>query len=506
MNIKMKKNIILIVLFWGIFPLLFAQKMLSKNKCQEDIKFIRDLIKTAYSGLPYRISLQEFETKMQEAEKNIKSMNEYDFLLYVRNLLAQNNLKNAISINVSEQIVKEVYFKNVIFPLPIKIINEEIFVNFDFSETPLCAKILTINKMPIENIFEKIAPQKTKAQRLATLNYGKIEDYFSEYCFFIFNQKSKFEITYTIPELNITKEYIANINIQNKGKKIIKQTLNALTPSNFQNRYNKNYWIGSKKYFENFVDFNFIDSLQTLHLAINSFAVDNKTMFEKLNDIAEQFEAQKGKTLIIDLRLNKGSNPDILPTLFAFFGEEDYSEQVIRILNQINVPYIEQLKKVNDTPKDKNIINQVEVFLKENFYKDKEIYKSIIELKNNPEIKPYKKFNGKTFVLISNNTSAAAVNFARFLATQKKLNVTFVGQETDSAKDEYANNIFLKYGLPNANLEITIPLIGTQFLNNSQGQGKGIIPQHQINLKYEDFFLGKDTELEQTLQLIQESK
>jgi C-terminal processing protease CtpA/Prc len=111
------------------------------------------------------------------------------------------------------------------------------------------------------------------------------------------------------------------------------------------------------------------------------------------------------------------------------------------------------------------------------------------------------RFKGRAFVLISQATASAAMDFA---AAIKCFNIaTLVGQETRDTPVSYGDS--LSFDLPNSGLLLYVPhkyFIGAC----SKPDGHGVIPDYEVKQKPQDSAKGVDTVLEFTLNLIKSSE
>lgn len=110
------------------------------------------------------------------------------------------------------------------------------------------------------------------------------------------------------------------------------------------------------------------------------------------------------------------------------------------------------------------------------------------------------RFKGRVYVLISQVTFSAAMDFASAI---KCFNIAaLVGQETCDTPVSYGAS--LPFNLPNSNLFLLVPI---KYFVGACGKpdGRGVLPDYEVKQKAQDTAKGIDTVLQFTLDLIKKS-
>jgi hypothetical protein len=220
-------------------------------------------------------------------------------------------------------------------------------------------------------------------------------------------------------------------------------------------------------------------------LEINSFSGDIQE-FEKFS--AESFEkiaVQNIPNLIIDVRKNAGGSSSSGDVLLDYLTDQPFRQYERGVQKISKQACGEDLEKIRAAFSDKSI-NVGSIVTGE---------ASFQEPSNNAL-----RFKGQVYVLISQVTSSAAMDFASAI---KCFNIaTSVGQETCDTPASYGDN--LPFNLPNSNLFLLVP---TKYFVGACGKpdGRGVIPDYEVKQKSEDTANDIDTVLQFTLDLIRKS-
>lgn len=431
-------------------------------------------------------------------------MNEVEFFFYLTRVFGSLQFDHT-TMEMPESFFKDKLWKNQFFPLPLKFIDGEAYNNYDKAEIPVGAKILTINGITIDEILTKY-DQKNKEERAKESNFRDLENYFTMYYYLLYQGKEYFDITYTIPNNENNKEYYEHFLKQNNNQSIASIRLNAINSRAFNGRNSTNFYLSDKKQYKENLFYQYFDELKTMYIALNSFNADENKFTEVFNYLAQQYSQLKSNYLILDLRENTGGNMNLGAKLYSYFASKKYIDEIKGEVRTLNVLYPEQLLSINQFPKTEQLVKDVNAQLKEKFNETLEngVYKSKPNFLTNEIIPNQYQFKGKIFVLVSGSTYSTAVSFCRYLYNDAGIDVTFVGEETGSSYYGHTANYLLDYKLPHTQLVLQIPAVNAIFptIKKDFPPKSGLIPQHKVTLKYEDFISQKDTVLDYVTNLI----
>ena len=129
------------------------------------------------------------------------------------------------------------------------------------------------------------------------------------------------------------------------------------------------------------------------------------------------------------------------------------------------------------------------------------IVKSGKTLKYYPPSKP--QFQGKVFVLINGRSYSTTSDFAALMKSYGL--ATFIGEETGGCYYGNTSATEIKVILPNTGMQIWIPTVRyTTNVKPIAEFGRGTMPNHHVLLIVNDQLTGVDTELQFTMNLINE--
>lgn len=219
-----------------------------------------------------------------------------------------------------------------------------------------------------------------------------------------------------------------------------------------------------------FITLEFVDSLQTAILTVRSFhnglfkECDQGRFDPQIKAAIEQIEEVQPTNLILDIRANGGGDPINGKLILEYLLNDKFTIS-------------KELRIVKD--------DEAEAFLE----RTRKVRWPFYGLGT---FKPAKRrFKGHTYVFIDGGTSSAAGEFSGVL--RRYGNVTFLGSEA-GGNASLVGGTYLKQhmSLPNTQLHAFVATICSINDSLEKDQGYGVIPDHVVQWKPEDFLLKND--------------
>lgn len=234
-------------------------------------------------------------------------------------------------------------------------------------------------------------------------------------------------------------------------------------------------------------------------LTIKSFAVQRNEFNWKaiIDDAFEELNKKNIPNLIIDIRENEGGQGEV---------GEYILERVIRA--PFTAPSMQTSVRYLTIPDEyKKYISTWDKFPYDFSKKvdQQEGDRYFLEKKYSVAGKTYKPrkdgYRGDVFLMIGSANSSATHLMAAYAKQMDE--ITLVGQETGGNQLGTNGSFIFFLRLPNTGIVVDIPVINL-FVQPLSGEPKdgGIVPDISVKKNWKDFVLGKDTELEKILSLI----
>ena len=466
----MKKIPFFVLFFMLVTNSCFAQadtiftKEYSVSQLQEDLNYWRDRLEKKLPILYLYKSKEAVDKKFDSIYNAIDHpLNELEFykMLTPLTTFIQDGHN---SIMPSEPVMEKLRNCNDLFPFDVRWINNKLFIynNFSTSDELLPGtEIITINNISVEEMLHLFLLNLPREGENDQYIYGALNQAFRFYYFVYYGLAEKYTISYknligAIETCTISGTDLITMKIIREKSKIP-----DLNPYHLHT----------------------IDSLATAILTIKTF---DQTLIKKKysksfkRDFGEYFnQIKNAKTtdLIIDLRGNMGGNPD-------------YVKYVLQHL--IDKPFVQAIEGriVNN-----GMAEDFQVRTKKQWFPFYGIGK--FDPKQNV-------FSGNVYVITDESTFSAGVILA---STLKKLErATVIGNET-GGNPVIMSGFFLRTTryLPNTKLQVTPAKLATIYNPIESNSGRGLIPDHTINLTQEDLNSNKDVYLNFVLELIKAS-
>ncbi|MFY0591733.1 S41 family peptidase [Roseivirga sp.] len=431
-------------------------------------QFVNDKIE----ALPAAISLKQFEVVLSELNNQL--------------------LCGHTVVKMESKLLKSTISQTQFFPLPIKIIEGNIFVDFEQSDIPHGAQLMTINGVNTDNLISELIKITVTDGFSSTKPLREIESKFGYYFFLKHGASDMFEVSYQAP------------NGEQKDIQIQAVSGNNMLANNYYRPINL-----SHERYNRFTHLDAIDSLQTLILTLNTFQANPDWFHEKVtsryNEDDKEFDFEN---LIIDLRINEGGDRRLLNILYQFLTGDKLNDPSATYTRSQNILMEEYVSSINGRLKSDEAFEHANNYLQKYFKTESEDHFEAPVLNwydefEGGEAKDWEgsRFDGKIYVLISGKTFSAAADLARILGQMD--NVVLIGEETGGAHVGRAANMIVKYSLPNTQTMLQVPVIYEEFLNVTEGnKGRGTFPDYLIQPNLTDLLSKKDIVLNHALNLI----
>lgn len=466
----------------------------SREQAAEDLRIYFELIDKQH-GNPYQfISRSAFLDSLNHTIDNLSSS--VDFKAFEVALSKLNNLIRCghTTINLDANTMKAASEMAQFFPLPISLIQNKAYVDFEDSNMPHAAQILSINGYAMDEMLSELKSLTVTDGFSAAKPLRELESKFGYYFYLKYGGAGAFTVEYKTPEGTHNQTTISGVS----GSQMI------------VNNYYRPVYKTNERYVH-FTHLDAVDSLETLVMTLNTFQANPDWFAERL---AAQYDQETKKfdfnNLVIDLRNNEGGDRRLLKVLYQFIAGQKLVDPSNTSIRTDKIQFEDYLLGINGGIGSQQAIEKAEDYLSKHFtYANGTGFSS-------HEQNWYdtfdagiswegEAFNGTVYVLTSGKTFSAAADFARILSELDQ--VILVGEETGGAHKGRTANMLLNYNLPNSQTMVQIPVIYEEFVKaQGQNDGRGTFPDFHITQTYTDLLAKKDSAFEFTLDLIEQKR
>ena len=289
------------------------------------------------------------------------------------------------------------------------------------------------------------------------------------YAYFI-GEPSQFIVEFYDSNGNIEKEYIESLPIE------------AFNPE-------KNTRDDKKKY-------NFKIENNIAYITVRDFTIEKEQKFKKdLNEYFKQITRQNIEYLVLDLRDNRGGNPENTDNLLRFFIKEKV------------YPIKEKFSLIDDLAGYEHIlIDDAYKYFQRSKKGSNSNGVYILEDEINVSIKPNRhQFKGKLVVLINENCASATTSFLGQIRTHVS-EAVFIGNTTLGNPYIVVADYMVSLKLPNSDLIVKIPLVSSEKNVDFQNPRGGVEPDIVIPTTLEDLKGKTDNVMKEANKIIMELK
>ena len=242
-------------------------------------------------------------------------------------------------------------------------------------------------------------------------------------------------------------------------------------------------------------------------LTINTFdkgALKNAEWKYKkyIKDFFKEIEQQQVQSLIIDLSRNSGGKDNYASYLYRFLTKEAFVYYKKMQLNA--VPEIKAIEDQVYLPDEirSGLIRKLFIKRSKGEYLVKPTFRTKGLRKQGPKANA---FTGPVYFLISGASFSASAELASY-AKAYRPNIYFIGQETGGAAQGNTSALSAFLVLKNSKLATYIPMVRYNMNITDYEQGRGVMPDYEVEYSLQSVRAGKNDFLEKALQLCREKE
>jgi hypothetical protein len=427
-------------------------KVFGPDKLKEDLDFLFQTIREVHPNMYAYTSEQEFSGLCDQLYSQInRPMSRLEFYKAVAPVVA--SLKNGHTY-ICPLSLRE---NDKVFPLGLCWGSQDVILqnNYTSNALPLGGTVLAINGKDARKVIKKLARYFPDEYQEANLREVERVDFLWLWLWLEYGEAESLDVQ--IKAVNGTvKNYVIKAVPLEQAKK------------NRQYDRKENY------------TYRYLPEYRTGLIEFNRFA-DFETFEQFLHDIFNKLKEQQASNLIIDIRENRGGNSRLGDALLDYLTNEPF-----RQFEKYQVKVSDQLLEIRQ--------NMPQAKAQSGSLVTEEVY--FKKPKDNPLC-----FSGRKFVLTGQTTFSSANCFASAI---KCFNIaTLIGEETGGTTTSYGDCLY--FYLPNSNMRFDV---AHKYFVEACGKpdGRGVIPDYEINQKPEDTARGVDTVLQFTLDVIKNAE
>lgn len=483
----MKKIIYISHLFFSLNCI--SQVQLNDSLLKEDF----GILKTIVCEVSPNLNSNEKEAlynymNIRGEELNGQTMTVIEFFKFLMDTKANTKLDEHGRISLSNDVMRELIGdKNVLFPIPIIIIDNKLIVNHVNTKIPYGSVITEINDMPVGTILDSVLKEKS------TFELRSLEIAFDILFLVKYGAPKSYTVKYKVPNSNILETII----------------LKPLDITTRENVYNAIVFPLNRKHLKNLINSVYFDDSDSYYIQLNSFnwKEDVKNVYDtfdkEFSKIFKTIKKQKPENLIIDLRYNRGGNTLIPALFYSYIAQKDFNEDIHLRVPDFDLPYKNYIEKI-----DGRMVNseQVDEFLnnfQKPFTKNNDYYE--FHYIDNTNRKPKKNnYEGNVYLMIGGRNFSAASYFTAIFKNANRGQI--IGEQIGGSHHNITAGKQIEYVLPNTKIRVSLPIgvftFSKEIATNVPEQK--IIPDVLVSekIKYQYFLNKEDWDLEEVFILI----
>ena len=456
----------------------------SAEDINADLDRMQEILETMHPGLYLYITPEELKQEFAEARLatgETKSMRQaFLSLAAIVDKVRCGHTYASVPNSAQEELTRDAVF----FPLPLKFLAGQAFVNHKNAELPCGAEVLSINGLAMPKLIPQLMPFVTGDGYVETYRYELLSDLFGMSLAVAFPQRGQFDVEY-----------------RKANGEVAMKTVQAINSFKLQLRM-KSVAYGKPPRLPYRID---RVSKETFLIAIDTFDNDyGAPPFRMYRQFIQRAFKMLGKTpevknLILDLRLNEGGYTRNEMMLYSFLSERPFREMHHGGATQNSIAFKENLSRLYQS---RGMIRGYERRLSRELEPVGEGAGFELSEDWNPRVFPDEdRFEGNIYVLTSGRThSAASAICSRLQATQSAV---FIGEETGGVNGVFTAGTTLVYALPNTGIELAVPILKYSNLEKLPAEsGRGIKPDHTVTIRPVDIQSGEDRVLKFAIELV----
>ncbi|WP_293790392.1 S41 family peptidase [uncultured Pedobacter sp.] len=457
-------------------------KKMSLKALEQDFDILKNAFIETNIGLWYNTYTQ-FDSLCNLQKHKIKDgMTALDFYQIVAPMVTYTK-EGHCAIQTSEETSNYIRQHGQYFPFLVKILDKKVYILNDLDLYKTKGMLISkINGNSIESILEKFLTIEPADGYNITSKYRWIETAFSKYYLRFFEQQPiAFDLELVNPKTGekINYNQIPALTFKQYGKFVAKET-------KFIPNYNFKEPAALK-----------IDTLNsTATLTVNTFSTNDYTGGRKgfKEFLAKSFQTiadRKIKHLIIDIRKNEGGAQAMEDHLMSYLVGQEYPKYKYAEIPSFTYSFLDYTAY-----RDKKSRDDFEKELKAEFYRSTDGRYLDLPGKYKCDTPQTNYFKGDLYILISGLSFSGGSEFAAL--AKNYTSARFIGEETGGGYYGNTSGFFIHYTLPNSKLTGRIPLIKFVVEEKQNGIpfGHGVMPDHEVQPKIEEYLSGYDTEME----------
>ncbi|WP_299899213.1 S41 family peptidase [uncultured Aquimarina sp.] len=465
---------------------LFAQKKITLTKAKEDFKIFQNILKKGHPSLYDYIDEVTFDSLVDNTQDSF-SEEITDIELFKKMQYITDQVKDGHLMLFAPNTVKSTQYY---FPVIIKIIQSDFYVDTDDFGIPIGSKITHINDISTVKILDDLKKYAPSDGHNLTRKYRDIELKFGLFYIYEYGLQKEYTIKYIEPsgtEKVITLPAESFVNVKHR---------NINRSSYFSNYHDaKDKVAFFSKHINNKEPFVYYKKdLKTAVLVVNSFGVDISAFKSRLIKLFKEINKKKIKHLIIDIRQNDGGFRPNSVHLFSLVTNKLFKQRTSTFVSSLEIP---EKSYATRTFGEKE-------FLKDKFYHHptSDGWKLDFDDLETIMVPDKNRFKGKTYVLASGTTFSAGSALA--LLAKNDPDILLVGEETGGGYYSHIGQFPVYYELPNSKIMMIMSMekIKHYVKDKNVPNGSGVIPDRAISISVDDLIKGKDAQLDYILRLI----
>ncbi|MHA7059825.1 S41 family peptidase [Aquimarina sp. M1] len=477
-----------IVFFVTMSTTLCAQKKLTRKRAQEDFKIFQNILEKGHPSLYEYISETDLDSLFSVVKESLSEDMTTDIELFKKMQQITGQVKDGHLMLFAPNTLNTTQYY---FPLILKIIQSEFYIDTDDFGIPIGSKVIRINGKSSLHILEALKKYVPTDGHNLTRKYRDIELKFGLFFMYEYGVSREYTIAYIEPDgtkKNITLQAESFVSVKHRN----------VNRNSYFSTYHKeedkvaffSKHINTK---EPFVYYR--ENFKTAILVANSFGVDIQAFKSRLVKLFKEIRKKKVKHLIIDIRNNDGGFRPNSVHLFSFLTNKLFKQRTSAFVSSLEI--IEK-QHATKTYGEKE-------FLRDKFYNHPEYdgWKLNFDDLETIMVPQKERFKGNVYILAGGTTFSAGSALA--LLAKNDPDILLVGEETGGGYYFHTGQFPVYYKLPNSKIIMIMSMekISHYVKDKTIPEGSGVLPDRIIQLSVEDLIQGKDSQLDYILRLIE---